>query len=391
VFRRVLLANQPDVFMDIILADTDVVYTSLLADRLKQWRRDIAINDCHDPAKLRDLIAEKKAKYRSVIFLYNATDFVELKHLATSDIWPKYWKAIPILPTDSSCPPSAASSDLSINRFDPVQELIRKLDEYMAENANHTTIKDRDPVQQSTNSDRSSAPCRQIDTPRKPDQTYKPESREKDLKKPFPQADQDKRLWMVLSLTGIRANLCGGNRLSHLVRDGKKVIYLPLMPTYYMDHVRKCSKGHTLSELLLQLIAQKDLSIDISCYWQAHPDGYLFFRPPERADDLVTCDPDILRRLTLALKKKIENDSSGQMVALIHCIGMPFASISAISVLCDMVEIDLPSDNQFSSEAALSEAGHLLASLPVSCDVLKHVRPALASGKGGQQTASALS
>lgn len=377
--------------MDIILADTDVVYTSLLANRLKQWRPDITINDCHDPAKLRDLMAEKKAKVRSVIFLYNATDFIELKHLATSDIWPKHWKAIPILPTDSSCPPSTASTALSVNRFDPVHQLIQKLDGYMANNADHSKIEEGNPIQQNTESNVSSSTCRQMCTPLKSDRVIEPESRDNELKKSSFRASPDKRLWLALSLTGIRANLCGINRLSRLIQDGKKVIYLPLMPTYYMDHVRKCYKGHSLSELLLQLIAQGNLSIDIGCYWQAHPDGYLFFRPPERADDLVTCDPDILRRLVLALKKKVENDTSGQMVALIHCIGMPFASISAISVLCDIVEIDLPSDNQFASEAALSEAAHLLATLPVSCDVLKHVRPVIASEKGGQRTVSVLS
>jgi hypothetical protein len=51
-----------------------------------------------------------------------------LNHLASSDVWPGCWRTIPILPPDSSCPPSEDPVNNCYRLFDPVSRLISRME-----------------------------------------------------------------------------------------------------------------------------------------------------------------------------------------------------------------------------------------------------------------------
>lgn len=164
-------------------------------------------------------------------------------------------------------------------------------------------------------------------------------------------------------------------RLGELVGSGRRIIYLPLMPTYQMACVASPGRGPSLSDLLLQLLGQNIQPSQLSLYWQPHPAGYLQFRPPDRSDDLVLCSPDILRQLAVMLREKIAQEPDPCTV-LIDCAGLPLASVAAVAVLCDQCEIGFPEDGSFASESAKNEVGQLLAKLPASCKI-REIRPAV--------------
>ena len=163
-------------------------------------------------------------------------------------------------------------------------------------------------------------------------------------------------------------------RLGELVGSGRRIIYLPLMPTYQMACVANPGRGPSLSDLLLQLLGQNIQPSQLSLYWQPHPAGYLQFRPPDRSDDLVLCSPDILRQLAVMLRDKVTQEPDPCTV-LIDCAGLPLASVAAVAVLCDQCEIGFPEDDSFASESAKNEVGQLLAKLPASCKI-REIRPA---------------
>jgi hypothetical protein len=157
-------------------------------------------------------------------------------------------------------------------------------------------------------------------------------------------------------------------RLRELVNSGRKVIYLPLMPTYQMCCLSPPGLGPTLSDLLLQLPGQTVTPDLLGQYMQPHPDGYLQFRPPDRSDDLVLCNPDLLRSLIGMLRKRIMHDLDPFSV-LVDCAGIPLASVACIAVLCDSCEVCLPDKECYATTAARREASHLLALLPSGCQV----------------------
>lgn len=157
--------------------------------------------------------------------------------------------------------------------------------------------------------------------------------------------------------------------LSHLMKSGQSVIYLPLMPTYQMSCLSGAGHGSSLSDLLLQLLANNVEASQLGHYLQPHPDGYLQFRPPDRSDDLITCSTAVLRQL-IALLRGYLNQSTERITVLIDCAGLPLASLSAVAVLCDICEIHLPERDCFATEAARREIGYLLAELPSGCKIL---------------------
>lgn len=304
------------------------------------------------------MIAQRKDCAQLTFFLYNSSEFIELKHLASSDVWPGCWRTIPILPADSSCPPSEDPVNNCYRRFDPVSRLISRIESLCPDSY---AAADLQPDAVMAVADQPVATI--------PDQPDPPLTECPD------KAEQAVRLWLTLSLTTGDGCSTSLQRLKKLVRDGRQVVYLPLMPTYQMDAIPGASQGQTLSDLLLHLLSDTVGAEEIGCYWQPHPDGFLCFRPPERADDLVTCEPDMLRRLILLLKTKLAEDTTGQMLALIHCSGLPLASVAAVAVLCDVCEIDLPQGSSFTTLSAQVEAGRLLALLPASCRIIRHVHP----------------
>ncbi|MDW7659151.1 MAG: hypothetical protein SCM11_18435 [Bacillota bacterium] len=358
----VIQANLALFDMDMIIADSDSDYTAALAVRLQSWKAGNSVHRCHKREELHALIAQKKDCAQLTFFLYNNSEFIELKHLASSDVWPGCWRTIPILPADSSCPPPEGQKNC-YRRFGPVSHLISRLESLCQDTYTDAGLQSADQLIDAamTVSDQPVAA-----TSGQPDHAVPgyPEKPARTI-----------RLWLTLSLTAGSGCSSSLQRLKKLIRDGRQVIYLPLMPTYQMDAIQGASQGQTLSDLLLHLLGDTIGTEEIGCYWQPHPDGYLCFRPPERADDLVTCDPDMLRRLTLLLKSKLAEDPTGQMLALIHCSGLPLTSVAAVAVLCDVCEIDLPQGNSFTTLSAQIEAGRLLALLPASCQIIRHVHP----------------
>jgi hypothetical protein len=353
--------------MDMIIADSDCDYTAALAVRLQSWKAGNRVDRCHKREELHALIAQRKDCARLTFFLYNSSEFIELKHLASSDVWPGCWRTIPILPADSSCPPPEETANNCYRRFDPVSRLIRQMESLCRDSY---TAADCESDAGMAVSDRPDAAAQG-----QPD-THSQEHSGRNTVKEYPAIPgQTIRLWLTLSLTAGDSRSTSLQRLKKLIRDGRQVVYLPLMPTYRMNAIQGTSQGQTLSDLLLCLLGDTVGTEEIGCYWQPHPDGYLCFRPPERADDLVTCEPDMLRRLIVLLKAKLDEDPTGQMLALIHCAGLPLASVATVAVLCDVCEIDLPQGSSFTTLAAQLEAGRLLALLPASCQIIRHVHP----------------
>ena len=167
---------------------------------------------------------------------------------------------------------------------------------------------------------------------------------------------------------GYRHDISRG-RLSQLVKSGHSVIYLPLMPTYQMSCLSNPSHGSSLSDLLLNLLANNVEALQLGHYLQPHPDGYLQFRPPDRSDDLLTCSAAVLRQLIVLLRSYL-NQSTEKITILVDCASLPLASLSTVAVLCDVCEIHLPERDCFATEAARREIGYLLAELPPGCKIL---------------------
>lgn len=160
-------------------------------------------------------------------------------------------------------------------------------------------------------------------------------------------------------------------RIKWLIRDGRRIIYLPLMPSYLMSCLSMPGRGPSLSDLLLQILGKNIRPAQLGVYLQPNPAGFLQFRPPDRSDDLVLCNPDILRQLIVLLHDYLRAGTE-MSAALIDCAGIPLASVAMVAVLCDSCEILLPDHDCFATEAARREASQLLARLPCSCQIINN-------------------
>lgn len=167
---------------------------------------------------------------------------------------------------------------------------------------------------------------------------------------------------------GYRPDISRG-RLNYLLKSGQTVIYLPLMPTYQMSCLSSAGHGSSLSDLLLQLLANNVETSQLGHYLQPHPDGYLQFRPPDRSDDLITCSSTVLRQLIVLLRGYLSQNPE-RITVLVDCASLPLSSLTAVAVLCDICEIHLPERDCFATEAARREIGYLLAELPSGCKIL---------------------
>jgi hypothetical protein len=153
------------------------------------------------------------------------------------------------------------------------------------------------------------------------------------------------------------------------LHEGCQVIYLPLMPTYRMDLLTEPGRGPNLSALLLRLANNDGVErSELGHYLQPHPDGFLQFRPPERSDDLMCCEPDLLRQVVSLLRQKVQ-EGQDAIVVLVDCAAMPLATICNLAVLCDFCAVWLPITNGFAAEAARREISLLLARLPPGCRI----------------------
>lgn len=154
------------------------------------------------------------------------------------------------------------------------------------------------------------------------------------------------------------------------INEGKQVYYLPLMPVYLMEMVSEPDKcGSNLSDLLLaihQNCPPENNSIGI--YTQMHPKGYLQFRPPDRADDILCCEPEDLRQLTVMLRQKADC-LPGQCCTWIDCQGLQLSTVARLAVLCDCLAICIPHSDDHAARTARREIGLLMAKLPASCEI----------------------
>jgi len=232
--------------VNMILADADPVYTAILAARLQTKLPHVKISRCNDPAALRAAIAQQKSAGGPALFLYNAADFHELKHLSTADIWPASWQARPLL-ADRHWQ-NNGNDDLNDRqpldvmsgfcRFDPVSSLVDQLQAQF----------DLAPETKRTE---TSAQETSVSKVSKPENTAAAVASEHDI----PVDRSGLRLLLSVAATGhdpAQARQC----LNDLVSHGHQVFYLPLMPTYQMTHLVQPAQGPNLSDLLMHLVGQ---------------------------------------------------------------------------------------------------------------------------------------
>ena len=344
--------------MNMILADSDPIYTAVLAARLQTRLPHVKISRCNDPAALRAAIASQKTAGGPALFLYNAADFHELKHLSAADLWPSSWQARPLLADrhwqggqDTSQPVDQPSG---FCRYDPVSSLVDQLQEQFDfapeltdSNKTRLDVSGSKPAEPSSASSLCISPS------------------ENDI----PVEHSGLRLILSVSSTGYdqqQARQC----LSDLISHGYQVFYLPLMPTYQMTCLAEPGQGPNLSDLLLHLVGQDPGCDQLGRYCQQHPDGYFQFRPPDRTDDLVLCQPDTLRLLISKLRDYVLRQPP-VTIAVVDCAGLPLGTVAVAAVLCDTCHVTIPGGSGFAAEAARMEAGRLFAVLPTTCKIWK--------------------
>jgi hypothetical protein len=328
--------------MELILADTDSCYVAALTARLRTLRPELQISSCQDAASLHNLIASHKESPVPLLFLYNTAEFASLGHLATASVWPDQWQVCPLLSGSRSARTGLDDPDC-LYRLDPASRLLAGLESRL-----HTAA--------ATAESADAAPVPVVAVGE----------------------NRDTRLWLTLSFaaSGYPGQL-GQTRLRQLIRQGRQVVYLPLMPTYLMNSLAEPGSGLCLSDLLLHLVGGSVTADELGQYWQPHPAGYLQFRPPDRSDDLILCSPDILRQLVRLLKERLDKPGCDPMTALVDCAGLALSTVASLAVLCDGCVIGLPAGQDYAATAARREAGQLLAILPAGCQICEQELPAV--------------
>jgi hypothetical protein len=366
--------------MNMILADSDPVYTAILAARLQTKLPHVKISRCNDPAALRAAIAQQKTAGGPALFLYNAADFHELKHLSTADIWPASWQARPLLAdrhwqgsTDDD-PSDRRPLDLTSGfcRFDPVSSLVEQLQAQFDLAPEAMRPEESAPERLKSEASEPNASDPGTNDPKSPgrpkaeaNQAPAANASENDI----PVDRSGLRLLLSVAASGhdqVQTRQC----LNDLVSQGHQVFYLPLMPTYQMTSLAQPAQGPNLSDLLMHLVGQEPGCEQIGRYCQQHPDGYFQFRPPDRTDDLILCPPDTLRLLIRKLRDYILRQPP-VAVGLIDCAGLPLSTVAVAAVMCDVCQVSIPGGTGFAAEAARMEAGRLFAVLPATCKIWK--------------------
>lgn len=159
------------------------------------------------------------------------------------------------------------------------------------------------------------------------------------------------------------------------LKKGKKIYYLAIMPGWYM---RLCcppdSTGPDLSSLLLSICQHcPPDAAKIGIYTQMHPEGYFQFRPPARGDDLISCEPDHLRKMLTLIRQKVKSENK-DTICWVDCNAISIQTAGRLAAICDHILLDLPTDNSYADLTARREAGLLLASLPNSCRIYESER-----------------
>ncbi|MEA4888712.1 MAG: hypothetical protein VB070_04515 [Clostridiaceae bacterium] len=328
--------------MNLILADADSVYTEKLAAQLQSRLPGIMVNPCSDSASLQKIIAQQKERNETAVFLYNAVDFHELTSLSLSDRWPENWQAKPIQAGFSTLSSTQETPNQAYFRFDPVCRFVDTLvREYNCKGQKIATL-----------------PFHDLDPAVSSPADNEPEKDSNGI---------SNHLYLMLSVCSAGYNeQIIRKKLKAFIDQGCTVIYLPLMPTYMMNCLAAPSHGPTLSDLLLHIIGQDIAFNQLSCYWQPHPDGFFQFRPPDRADDLILCNPDTLRQLVKLLREYLQQKTQST-IGLIDCAGLPLATVTMIAVLCDVCEVILSKNDNYAAYTAKYEVSQLFSVLPAEC------------------------
>lgn len=310
--------------MAVIIADTDKEYCIRLAAALNRHLPDICPIPCWNRAMLEDQI---HGLHESTLLIINPMDFFEIGDLSFEP-----GRVISRITLDSRNDDHGQRDNMPIiARTGSVVPLIGRIRLWLDE------------------------------------QSIRPGS---ETRSPSQEASEQGGLHFMLSL-GSGENCAGTNlrKLQRLKNHSEKMIYLPLMPTYQMNIIHEKCKGPSLSDLLLHLDGHEPASICIGHHLQPHRSGFLFFRPPDRSDDLITCHPDILRKLILSVKD-YQRSQQEKTEVLIECAGLPLSAAAAAAVLCDTCEVQIGQGAGYSTQAARYEAARLLASLPASCRII---------------------
>lgn len=157
------------------------------------------------------------------------------------------------------------------------------------------------------------------------------------------------------------------------IKQGKRIYYLAIMPGWCMQLC--CApdlSGPDLSSLLLSIYQHcPPEAVKIGVYTQMHPDGYLQFRPPTRGDDLISCEPDHLRKMLMLIRQKVKSENS-ETICWVDCRDISMQTAGRLAAMCDHILLDLPTDDCYADMTARREAGLLLAGLPNSCSIFEN-------------------
>lgn len=154
---------------------------------------------------------------------------------------------------------------------------------------------------------------------------------------------------------------------------GHTVYFMPLMPTYLIPDAELSENGDTLSDLLLALetgIEVTEKHLGHVCFM--HSKGYFQPRLPERADDLISAEPETLERLILLLRARLEK-SGPEHTALIACDSLPLDTVGRLAAHCDTLALDVPGTDM--SALTRQDIDLMLTTLPSSCHVRETVDP----------------
>lgn len=312
--------------MRLIIFDAETIYADNLHNRLCACLADVSVSTCCGQ-DLHEIIEQNRSG--PVLCLYNPRDFPDLPEKLSSCETGATWTLWRLLP--GNLPPEEDSA--SFCRLH-ISAILKAIESWLTENSREL-----------------------INKPSAVKQDRKAEALE---------------LWLFFSLDRNRQNSLVRDKLRQKLKSGYRTIYLALMPTYCMDLVIHPDSGPGMSDLLLQLLGSNLTADQIPRYWQPHPDGYLQFRPPDRSDDLVTCEPDMLRRMIRMLQQHLQADSQRAAV-IIDCRSVPMLTVRTIAVLCSHCLVEMPDGSNFAIKAGQREINLILAELPDSCQVSSKV------------------
>lgn len=193
----------------------------------------------------------------------------------------------------------------------------------------------------------------------------------------FPSANKNKNLICVLGAACPTLRQQVTEKIKEIkLSEGFKVVQIDFCPPYFSDYSSPSSVGYTMSDAFLRLMAD-DLSFeDFGVFLVPKSDGTLQFRPVERADDLFECTPDHIRRFIELIRKWITLKNN-QYYVIVQCFAIPFSFIYSIAVQCDELLL-VNQENMISRKNSYNkELSHLLANLPVSCNVRETLIPCM--------------